>query len=100
VIEFYFCFFCFSLWFPFGWAFIVSFSLHCSFFSSSSLFSFEFDTKLFKVFFPLEVSSLLEVLLFFFFFWFYCVFKYASALDNLDVWPGNLKLEVCSRHGF
>jgi hypothetical protein len=31
---------------------------------------------------------------------FYCVFKYASALDNLDVWPGNLKLEVCSRHGF
>ncbi len=35
-------------------------------FSSSSLFSFEFDTKLFKFFFPLEVSSLLEVLLFFF----------------------------------
>lgn len=56
--------------------------MHCSFLSSS-LFSFEFDTKLFKVFFPLEVSSLLEVLLFFF--WFYCVFKYASALDNLDV---------------
>jgi hypothetical protein len=52
-------------------------------FFSSSLFSFEFDTKLFKVFFPLEVSSLLEVLLFFFLF--YCVFKYSSALDNMDV---------------